>query len=86
MTNHLVYLTKTAEKELNRLTSSDQKKIVKVVHELQTDIFSDKLNIKKMKAATKTWRVRAENLRLIYTLKSQITLVITSIGYRGKIY
>lgn len=80
-----VVLTKTAEKELQRLTSKTIEKIIIVLKSLENN--PRPTGCKKLKGYKNLWRIRIGDYRIIYAIEDVILLVdIREIGHRKDIY
>ena len=85
MKRYTVVLTRTAEKELGRLSSKVIEKIVAVLKSLEENPWP--AGCKKLKGYKDLWRIRAGDYRLIYAIEDIIMLVdVREIGNRKDIY
>ena len=84
-----VFLSKTADKELNKLDKQTQDRIRTALRELETDPFQprSKADIKKLHKMTKHqfYRLRVGNYRAIYAIEDT-EIKVTRIIPRGKGY
>lgn len=89
MTKFSVFLSKTAEKELNSLDKKTQERIRSSLKELENDPFQPrpKADIKKLHKMSKHQfhRVRIGDYRAVYTIEGKI-IKVTRIIPRGKGY
>jgi mRNA interferase RelE/StbE len=85
MKTYQVVLSKTAEKELERLPAQVISKIIPVLESLENNPRPS--GCKKLKGFKDFWRVRIGNYRIIYAINDVILLVdIREIGGRKDIY
>lgn len=81
-----IFLTKKAEKELDRLASIDIKKVLTILPKLSSP-FSSTLNIKKLVNVSGFYRLRTGKIRVIFEIEQKKKQVwIRKIGYRGGVY
>lgn len=77
-------LLKPAERYLDRLSSSDQQRIVNALESLRLDPESS--DIKPLKGRS-DWRLRVGNYRILFLLdKENKVFIVTRIGPRGDVY
>jgi len=82
-----LFFHKRSLKQLKKLPKHEQKKILKKIKKLQENPTDFSLNIKPLHNTQNSWRVRADNLRAIYTFdRKQKIIYIEYLGYRGSIY
>ena len=83
-----IIINKAIGKRLARLPTSDQKKIYKVLSDLENNPFPENRDLKKMQGASfPIWRIRIGNLRIIYTvLADSKTIKVADIDFRGNVY
>jgi mRNA interferase RelE/StbE len=85
MKSYQVILTKTAEKELEKLPTTVIKKIVPVLIGLEEN--PRPVGCKKLKGFDNLWRVRIGNYRVVYVIEDVILLVeVRAVGHRKDIY
>jgi mRNA interferase RelE/StbE len=85
MKNYQVVLSKSAEKELNKLPAQVIAKIMPVLQSLENN--PRPAGCKKLKGFTDLWRVRIGDYRIIYAIEDVILLVdVRAIGNRRDIY
>lgn len=85
MANYRVELTKSAEKELNRLPGS---LISRLVSRLEGLAFNPRpAGCKKLKGGDCEWRIRVGNYRVVYTIDdAKMLLEVTRICHRSEVY
>jgi mRNA interferase RelE/StbE len=85
MKQYQVVLSKTAEKELSKMSVKVVGKIIPVLLELAND--PRPVGCKKLKGFNNLWRVRIGDYRAIYSIDDVISLIdIREIGHRKDIY
>jgi mRNA interferase RelE/StbE len=85
MKQYQVVLSKTAEKELSKMSVKVVGKIIPVLLELAKD--PRPVGCKKLKGFDNLWRVRIGDYRAIYSIDDVISLIdIREIGHRKDIY
>jgi mRNA interferase RelE/StbE len=85
MKQYQVVLSKTAEKDLSKLSAQVVNKIVPVIASLADN--PRPTGCKKLKGFENLWRVRIGNYRAIYAIEDVILLVdVREIGHRKDIY
>ena len=74
-------------KQLKKLPKDDRVKILKKIRQLRYNPMNFNLDIRPYYNAEKGWRIRAGNLRAIYTfdIKNKV-IYIEYLGYRGSVY
>lgn len=81
-----IFLTKKAEKELDKLASSDIKKVLEILPKLSS-LHSSSLDIKKLVNVSQFYRLRIGKTRVIFEIEEKRKEIwIRKIGYRGGIY
>ena len=81
-----IYFTKKAEKELDKLASSDIKSILNKIIKL-TIPFPENLDIKKLSGVLGFYRLRIGKVRIIFEiLDNKEEIWIRKVGYRQSIY
>jgi mRNA interferase RelE/StbE len=84
--NYKIIYASTAEKELNKLSESDFKKIQRAINSLSENPFPPG-HIKLEGTKEKLYRIRKGDYRVIYTVeKDIITITILKIGHRKDVY
>jgi mRNA interferase RelE/StbE len=84
---YAIVFKKSAAKELQGLPQKIQQKILDAVQLLSLNPYTELLHIKKMKGADSLYRVRVQDLRVIYLIENQIIKVtIIKIGHRKEVY
>jgi mRNA interferase RelE/StbE len=85
MSRYRVEVTRSAEKELQRLPLKVVHKIVEVLQSLEED--PRPAGCKKLKGYKDLWRVRVGNYRIVYAVDDVILLVdVREIGHRKDVY
>lgn len=81
-----IFFTEKAQKELDKLTSSDTQKILRKLP-LLSNWPSSTLNIKKLLNTPNFYRLRVDRVRIIFEIDfSKKQIWIRKIGYRGGVY
>jgi len=75
-------------KRLQKLPTSEQKKIKKTLLSLKHNPLPKGKDLKKLQGKKQTfWRIRIGNLRIIYTFSPKQKLIeIINIDFRGQVY
>jgi mRNA interferase RelE/StbE len=85
MKTYEVVLSKTAEKNLIKLSAKIVNKIIPVLKALGHE--PRPIGCKKLKGFTNLWRVRVGDYRIVYSIEDVIMLVdVREIGHRKDIY
>ena len=85
MKTYQVVLSKTAEKELSKMSVKVVGKIIPVLLELSSN--PRPVGCKKIKGFDNLWRVQIGEYRAIYSIDDVISLIdIREIGHRKEIY
>ncbi|MBA2562647.1 MAG: type II toxin-antitoxin system RelE/ParE family toxin [Chitinophagaceae bacterium] len=85
MKRYTVVLTKTAEKELQRLPSPTIEKIVNTLKSMEENPRPS--GCKKLKGYKNLWRIRVGDYRIIYAIEDVTLMVdVREIGNRKNIY
>ncbi len=80
-----VVLSKTAEKNLIKLSAQIVNKILPVLKSLGQE--PRPIGCKKLKGFTNLWRVRVGDYRIVYSIEDVIMLIdVREIGHRKDIY
>ena len=83
--SYAVELSRGASKFINKLSIKDFKLVAKAIDSLASDPYQ--LGTKKLQAYHNTFRIRAGNFRIIYTVDSgKLVVVVVDIGDRKDIY
>ncbi len=84
---YAVVFKKSALKELQKLPTRIQQKVLDAVQLLALNPYTELLQIKKMKGADSLYRLRIQDYRVIYLIEAQIIKVtIIKIGHRQDVY
>jgi mRNA interferase RelE/StbE len=85
MSQYKVLVSKSAAKELAKLQSSINNRIIKAVMNLSED--PRPTGSKKLKGGSENWRIRIGNYRVIYSIDDEILIVdVRKVGHRKDIY
>ena len=83
-----ILLSKKSERQLNKISKNDQKKIARSIGELAS--FSEKTklrNVKKLKTPFPGFRKRNGNYRILFeVIEENKKIIIYKIGHRKDIY
>ena len=80
-----VILTNKAEKQLRKIDSSIQKRLVKKMEQLVPN--PRMIGVKKLKGEDNFYRVREGNYRIIYAIQdTELLIVVINVGHRRDIY
>jgi len=81
-----ILITSKAEKQLNRLTREDARRITKEILKLSSPLRRN-LDVKKITGQKDFYRLRAGRIRVIFEVnKRRKEIWIRKVGYRGGIY
>lgn len=79
-----VRFVRTAQKELKKLDSKEQVRMLKAIQKLS--LHPKKGDVRPMVGST-AWRLRVGNYRVIYDINDQVVLVlILKVGHRKDVY
>ena len=79
-----VKFTKSARKEINKLSPQIALRITKAIYKLAAN---PKIGRVRPMVGSRNWRLRGEDYRVIYTIqKKKITIVVIKVGHRSKVY
>ena len=85
MIEYQVQITSTAERQLKRLSKTDQRRVVNVVCSLTDD--PRPKGCRKLRGYDDVYRVRVGVLRIIYAVEDDCLLVLVlKVGHRKAIY
>jgi len=85
MSQYKVVVSKSAAKELSKLSSVANNRIIKAVIKLSDNPRPH--GAKKLKGSSENWRIRIGDYRVIYAIDDEILIVdIRRIGHRKDIY
>ncbi|QKJ30838.1 type II toxin-antitoxin system RelE/ParE family toxin [Mucilaginibacter mali] len=81
---HQITISKTAQKQLNKLTDNVAVKLIEAIEGLATDPRPN--NCKKLKGR-EAYRIRVNDYRIIYEIFDKILLIdVVALGHRRDIY
>jgi mRNA interferase RelE/StbE len=86
LTKHLVFIEAKAQKQFKKIPVRDQTRIAKVLHMLENEGLSARLDIKKLRGYQKHFRIRLGSYRIRFELSIDQTIVVYSISQREKAY
>ena len=86
MTNHLVFVEARAQKQIRKAPVRDQERIIEVLHTLEKEGLSARLDIKKLRGYQRHYRIRLGDFRIRLELSSDQSIVVYSISQREKAY
>ena len=82
-----VVFKKSALKELEKLPTRTQQKILDAVQLLALNPYTELLQIKKLKGAENLYRFRIQDYRVLYTLEGNILkITVIKVGHRKEVY
>lgn len=85
MSQYKVLVSKSAAKELSKLRSAINNRIIKAVRDLSDD--PRPKGSKKLKGGSENWRIRIGDYRVIYSIDDEILIVdIRKVGHRKDMY
>lgn len=85
MGQYKVVVSKSAAKELSKLPSTINNRIVKAVLNLSDDPRPQ--GSKKLKGGSENWRIRIGDYRVIYAIDDEILIVdVRKVGHRKDMY
>ena len=83
--SYQVFISRTAEKQLKKLSANLQRKIAAVI--LSFEIEPRPFGSKKLSGRDDTYRVRVGNYRIIYDIvERKVIVTVLKIGHRKDIY
>ncbi len=82
---HSVFVEAKAQKQFKKVPKHDQERIVEVLHMLEKEGLSDRLDIKKLRGYKRHFRIRLGDYRILFELSEQ-TIVVYSFSQREKAY
>ena len=68
------------DKVLNKLVPKEKERIKNIIKTLQSGHF-DNLDVKKLKGREDIFRIRSDNLRIIYQIKDNLFFIL-KLGYK----
>lgn len=87
MISYSVSLTKSARKELDKLSERVQERIADLLKMLAINPFSELLQVKKLKGERDLYRARVGDYRVVYcVINSEVHVVVIKIGHRKDVY
>ncbi len=86
MTKHLVFVEAKAQKQFKKVSVRDQARIAKVLHMLENEGLSARLDIKKLRGYQRHFRIRLGDYRIRFELSVDQAIVVYSISQREKAY
>jgi mRNA interferase RelE/StbE len=86
LTKHSVFVEGKAQKQFKKVPKHDQEKIVEVLHMLEEEGLSARLDIKKLRGYQRHFRIRLGDYRERFELSVDQTIVVYSISQREKAY
>jgi mRNA interferase RelE/StbE len=85
MTEYQVQITATAERQLKRLSKTDQRRVVSVVTGLTDD--PRPRGCRKLRGYDDVYRVRVGVLRIIYAVEDdRLLILVLKVGHRKAVY
>lgn len=85
MSRYKVVVSKSAAKELSKLPSTVNNRVIKAVMELSDNPRPQ--GSKKLKGGSENWRIRIGDYRVVYAIDDEILIVdIRKVGHRKDIY
>ncbi len=85
MAHYRVEISRTAEKQLRKLTPADRGKVVRAVLELGDD--PHPLGSRKLSGYTDVFRIRVGVYRVLYSVEGRrLIVIILKIGHRKDVY
>lgn len=86
MANHSVWIVKSAVKSIKKLGKKDSRLVLKRLEVLEDNPRPS--NVEKLTENPKLWRLRAGNLRIIYTIKGDGpgNVIVLLVKKRGEAY
>jgi len=85
MTEYQVQITATAERQLKRLSKTDQRRVVNVVTGLTDD--PRPRGCRKLRGYDDVYRVRVGVLRIIYAIEDdRLLILVLKVGHRKAVY
>ena len=85
MGHHEVEVSRTAEKQLHKLTRDDQERVVRRMLVLAEDPFPQ--GARKLTGYDDVYRVRVGRYRILYSVsRRRLVIVILKVGHRKDVY
>jgi len=81
-----VFIDKKAQKQLDKLPKGIQDKVCDAIDVLEQEGFSKKLDVKKVKSLTHSFRIRVGTYRILFLFSSGNTIEIYAILPRKNAY
>jgi mRNA interferase RelE/StbE len=86
LTKHLVFVEVRAHRQFKKVPKHDQERIVEVLHMLEKEGLSARLDFKKLQGYQRHFRIRLGDYRIRFELSTDQTIVVYSISHREKAY
>lgn len=84
MSSYAVEFTKSAQKELRKLTPQVSRRLAQAIYSLQED--PRKGNVRPM-VGTTSWRLRVGDYRVVYDISDgKLTILVIRIAHRRDVY
>lgn len=83
MASYELFLTESAQKDLNRISRVDLKRIDSKLIKLQENPFL--LDVKKLSGSKNNYRVRVGDYRVLFSLESH-RLIVYAVAHRREVY
>ena len=85
MTRYEIEVTRSAEKQLKRLTPDDRRRVVEAILALRDE--SRPRGSRKLSGYTDVFRVRVGRFRILYSIEDRrLIIIILKIGHRRHVY
>jgi len=85
MARYSVEVSRTAEKQLKRLSQPDQKRVVTAILELADDPFPR--GSRKLTGYEEVFRIRVGRYRILYSISNrELVVIVLKVGHRKDVY
>ena len=85
MARYSIEISRTAEKQLNKLSRDDQRRVVKAIVNLAEDPYRQ--GSRKLIGYDDVFRIRVGRYRVLYSVSAKkIVIIILKIGHRKDVY
>jgi len=87
MSAYNVFLTKSAQKEFNSLSTKVQERVKDILKLLEINPLSELLQVKKLKGQENLYRTRSGDYKVIYEVKkNEVQVIVIKVGHRREVY
>ena len=80
-----IEVTRTAEKQLKKLSRNDQRRVIEAVVALANDPYPN--GVRKLTGYNDVFRIRVGRFRVIYSVsRKKLVVIILKVGHRKDVY